>query len=225
MSLFRSISVIALAGLLSVPFCTLAQDGNTTTAPLTRAQRAELASKERAKDQLREGTTVRMEVVGGDTMPLAQLPAFTYIGERTFKSKKEQKRYTRLMKDVKKVYPYAELAGAKLNEFEDDLAKATTERQRNRYYKRVEKALRNEFGDELTNLSVREGRILIRLIDRETGDTSYELVQELRSGFTAFCFQGVARIFGHNLKSEYNAEEGEDELIEDIIVRIEAGLI
>ena len=214
--------VLALATLMAVGIEATAQEA---TAVRSRKGFKEKAKKEQAKEELRTGTTVRMQVVDGDTMPMAQLPAFTYIGERKFKSQRERKRYTRLMRDVKKVYPYARLAGEKMREYEAELTDVNSERQRKRYYKKVEKDLRDAFGDEISGLSVREGRILIRLIDRETKNTSYELVQELRSGFTAFCFQGVARLFGHNLKSEYNAEEGEDEMIEDIIKRIDAGLI
>ena len=91
-----------------------------------------------------------------------------------------------------------------------------------KFYKKFERELRAEYEGELKGLSVTQGRILIRLIDRETDNTSYELVKELRSGFTAFFWQGVARMFGNNLKTEYNPQKGEDKLIEDIMIDLES---
>lgn len=213
------IKTIVLSGLLLLSSAVIAQDGEVLAS---RKGFKEKAKTEMAKDALVNGTTVRTAVHDGDTMPLATLPAFTFIGEYTFKNKRERWRYKRLVKDVKKVLPYATLASTKLTEYEDELANAT-KRERRKYYRKVEKALDEQYGEEIRGLSVREGRILIRLIDRQTGDTSYELVQELRNGFTAFCFQGVARLFGHNLKNQYNPEEGEDAMIEHIIKKLEAG--
>ena len=87
-----------------------------------------------------------------------------------------------------------------------------------------EKELRDQFEDELIHLTISQGKILIKLVDRETGNTTYQVIQELKGGFSAFLWQGVARLFGSNLKSEYDADE-EDKMIEDIIVRIENGLL
>jgi hypothetical protein len=84
--------------------------------------------------------------------------------------------------------------------------------------------LRAQFENELVNLTITQGKILIKLVDRETGNTTYEVLKELKGGFSAFIFQGIARLFGSNLKSEYDAKE-EDRMIEDIIVRIENGQI
>ena len=115
----------------------------------------------------------------------------------------------------------AKLAGEKLRGYEGELAAIDSERKKKKFYKKVEKELKAEFGDELTKLTISQGRILIKLIDRETGDTSYELVSELRGNFSAFFWQGLARIFGHNLKSNYDPE-GEDRMIEEIVQRIES---
>ena len=86
----------------------------------------------------------------------------------------------------------------------------------------AEKELQSQFGDELKKLSMNQGRILIKLIDRQTGNTSYDLVKQLRGSFSAFMWQGVARLFGSNLKSEYDGS-GEDYLIEVAIKQIELG--
>lgn len=174
-------------------------------------------------DKLREGTTVTAIVIGKDTVPVVNLPVFRIMDVRNFKSKKEEKNYYRLKRDVMKVYPYAKLAGEKLRLYNDTLVKIPNERMRRKFLKRVEKELKDEFTDDLEDMGYNQGRILIRLIDRETGNTSYHLVEELRGTFSAFFWQSIARIFGHNLKSRYNPKEGEDKLIEEIVLLIENG--
>ncbi len=80
-----------------------------------------------------------------------------------------------------------------------------------------------KFAPELKRLTIIQGRILIKLIDRETGNTTYELIKKLRGSFSAFMWQSIARLLGDNLKAEYNAKE-DDKMIEDIIIRIENGM-
>lgn len=161
-------------------------------------------------------------VLDGDTLLQAQLPILTIYGTRSFKSLWEQRRYEKLVRNVRKVYPYARLAGAKLREYEIVLTKAHSERERKQLMKKAEKELNSRFGPELKKLTFSQGKILIKLIDRETGNTSYTLLQDLRGRFTAFVWQQFARIFGYNLKVKYNPQ-GEDRQIEEIVQRIEEG--
>lgn len=168
--------------------------------------------------------TVRGVIVDGDTMPFFQLKPVDVWEKRTFKTKRAEKKYSRLKKKVIKVYPYAKLAGVKLNEFASILDTVQSERQKKKFYKQIEEELKAEFGAELKKLSMSEGRILIKLIDRETGNTSYALVNDLRGKLTAFFWQSFARIFGHNLKDRYDPD-GDDREIEYIVQQIEAGLI
>jgi hypothetical protein len=123
---------------------------------------------------------------------------------------------------VKKVYPYAILAAAKLKEYNQIMEKMTDERTKKAYLKTVEKELKAEFEEPLKNLTTTQGRILLKLIDRETGNTSYELVKNFRGGFQAFMWQGVARLFGNNMKAEYDPN-GEDIMVERAIKLVEAG--
>ena len=90
--------------------------------------------------------------------------------------------------------------------------------------KNVETALKDQYGAELKRLSISQGKVLLKLIDRQTGKTSYELIKEMRGSFSVGMWQGIARIFGHNLKSEYDAQ-GDDKMIEHIIRRIELGAL
>ncbi|MGQ9848142.1 MAG: DUF4294 domain-containing protein, partial [Bacteroidales bacterium] len=105
---------------------------------------------------------------------------------------------------------------------EIELKKIPTEEGRKEYLKIAEKKLRADFEDEIKNLTMSEGRLLIKLINRETGKTSYELIKQLKGSFNAFLYQQIARLFGENLKEEYDAK-GEDKYIEEIVIRIENG--
>lgn len=174
-------------------------------------------------DKLRAGTTVTAVVIGNDTVPVVNLPVFRVMDVRNFKNKKEEKNYYRLKRDVMKVYPYAKLAGEKLRLYNDTLLKIPNDKLRRKFLKKIEQELKDEFTDDMEKMGYTQGRILIRLIDRETGNTSYHLVEELRGTFSAFFWQSIARLFGHNLKTRYNPKEGEDKTIEEIVLLIESG--
>jgi hypothetical protein len=162
-------------------------------------------------------------VVGTDTFAYFSLPWIVIEEQMPFATKRKYEQWTRLKHNVKKVYPYAIMAAARLKEYERELKNMPDEEMRKKYMAAAEKQLQKEFGEELKNLSMNQGRILIKLIDRETGNTSYDLVKQLRGSFSAFMWQSLARLFGSNLKSEYDPT-GEDRLIEVAIKQIEAGV-
>ncbi len=161
-------------------------------------------------------------IINGDTLPLIYLREITIFPPRVFKNKREAIHYTKLVRKIKKVLPYAKLAKLKIMLIESELKKIPTEQGRKEYIKIAEKKLREDFEDEIKNLTISEGRILIKLIDRETGKTSYELIKQLKGSFNAFLYQQIARLFGENLKEEYDPK-GDDKYIEEIVVRIENG--
>jgi hypothetical protein len=161
-------------------------------------------------------------IVDGDTLLLSTIDEVYIFPLRKFKSERDLRRYRRLIRNVKKAYPYAKLAKKKLDEIEANFLKLKTEKARKDYVKQVEKEIRDEYEEELKKLTITQGRILIKLIDRETGETSYELLKELRGSFSAFFWQALARLFGSNLKSEFDAQ-GEDRLINEIVILIENG--
>jgi hypothetical protein len=164
----------------------------------------------------------RMILDGNDTIYLSTIREIYVYPKRKFTSKRDYRRYQRLIYNVKKVYPYALLAKDKLKEVNAHMLTLKTEKQKKAYIKQVEKEIRSEFEGDLKNLTITQGRILIKLIDRETGDTSYELVKELRGAFPAIFWQTLARVFGSNLKSTFDAA-GEDKLLNEIVVMIENG--
>lgn len=158
----------------------------------------------------------------GDTIANIRLEPVQIHQRRTWKSRSKYNHYLRLQKKVVKVYPFAQLASLKLDKYAKELANVDSEKEKRKFYKRIEKEIKAEYEGELRNLTVSEGRILIKLLDRETGNTSYDLVEELRGKFSAFFWQSAARIFGHNLKSQYDPN-GADKEIEFIVQRIERG--
>ena len=159
-----------------------------------------------------------------DSMPDKDLEEVVVYAPRIFEKKRDYKRYRKLVKKIKKVYPYAKTANQWLTDINNNLEKIESEREKKVFIKQAEKRLRSEFEDELIKLTFSEGRLLIKLIDRETGNTSYELVKQLRGSFSAFFWQSVALLFGSNLKSEYDAEN-DDRLIEEIIYQIDNGFL
>lgn len=164
----------------------------------------------------------RARVIDGDTVPYATIPEVRIYARRRFKSKREQTRYSRMVWNVKRVLPYARIAAERLTAIEDSLQKITDERQRKAFIKSSEEALFAEFEKPLRKLTITQGKILIKLIDRETGDTSFQLIRTLKGRFSAFMWQSVARIFGSNLKMEYDPE-GKDKQIETIVLMIDDG--
>lgn len=162
-------------------------------------------------------------VENGDTIAYMSLPQVDIISERTFASTEERNKYLRLKHDVKKAYPYAILASLKLKEINNSLQNIPNKGDRKRFIKEKEKELKTQFESDLKNLTINQGKILIRLIDRETGNTSYDLVKDLRGTFSAFMWQSLASFFGSSLKAKYDPTQGEDKQIEEIIHQLENG--
>ncbi len=170
------------------------------------------------------GITVRASIVDGDTIPVIDLKPVTFFAPRYFSSRSEALRYQRLVFNVKRVYPYAQLAGIKLREYNEELSQIVSESKRRRVIRDIEKEIREEFEADLMRLNRTQGAILIKLIDRETSHTSYELLRDFRGAFSAVFWQSLGRLFGYNLKTPYDPN-GEDYLIEEIVLMIEAGAI
>ena len=192
---------------------------------LTEAQKDSIVRVIERRDSIRRSGDIyvaRRVILGDDTLWVADLDEVYIFPTHTFKNRWQYWRYTRLIYNVKKAYPWAKLAGQKLDEVEKHMGTLKTEKEQREYIKQVEKELLDDYKEDLKHLTITQGRILIKLVDRETGDTSYELVKELRGDLSAAFWQALARIFGSNLKSEYDAA-GEDKLIEEIVLKIEAG--
>jgi hypothetical protein len=160
----------------------------------------------------------------GVSLPEIQIKDVAVVAKQSSARKSYYRKYDRLVYNLKRVYPYALIVRARIEKVNQELMQITDERDRRRYIKDVEKDVFGEYEDDMKNMTITQGRLLIKLIDRETRNTGFELIKEYRGGLTAAFWQGVARIFGTNLKEEYDPY-GEDIIIELIIQDIEAGRI
>ncbi len=161
-------------------------------------------------------------VVDGDTLPLINLHSVDISAPLSPEAAAKLMAFNKLRRDVLRAYPYAKLAAVQLRYINDSIAHITNEHDKKKFIKETERQLRDDFEKDITKLTVTQGKILIKLVDRETGSTSYALVKELRGSIRAFLFQGLARLFGENLKSEFDGP-GEDAAIEAIVKQIEQG--
>jgi hypothetical protein len=165
--------------------------------------------------------TVRMRSIITDqgVMPYVTLPVFEVMARMPKKLAKQKQAYNRLRNAVYVTYPYAVRASRILKDVGRELALIKDNKKRKAYIESKEKVLKAEFGDKLENLSVYQGKVLMKLIHRETGDNCYEIIKELKGGFNARLYQTVAFFFGGNLKSEFNIQADKD--IEQFVREIE----
>ena len=142
------------------------------------------------------------------------------------KNKKSRKKYARLERDVRRVYPYALIINSLMKNYDglaDSLISYSLFKryiEKRRVFKEIETELISKYGYRFKKLTKNQGRILVRLINRETSKTSFNIIKEFRSIYSASFWQFTARIFGHNLKSSYDPQQGEDKMIEYILRRI-----
>lgn len=168
------------------------------------------------------GYRVPIEVQGTDTIFLFQLHSVYIFPPMKFKNKQQEKYYWKLVRDVKKTLPYSKLITKVIKETNDTLIHMRSDRDRDRYMKKFEKDIYKKYENSFKNMSFSQGKLLIRLIDRECDATSYELIKVYRGSFTAGFYQLFAKMFGADLKSEYGSGKN-DELIERIILQVESG--
>lgn len=144
-----------------------------------------------------------------------------YVSNRDyFKSAEERKKFLILQRRVHKTYPYAKIAADRLVGLNEGMKALKSERDKKKYFKLVENYLTNEFEDQLKKMSRKDGQILVKLIHRQTGSTTYDLIKELKSGWKAFWSNNTAKLFDINLKTTYDPYNvSEDFIIEGILFR------
>jgi hypothetical protein len=159
-------------------------------------------------------------VVDGDTIPGGRMLDVSVQTKMLQKWRQYWAEWTRLRNAVYVTYPYAKAAGKVMNEVNGMLVNVTDKKERKRIIKSREKELKKEFADKLVNLSVYQGKVLMKLIYRETGNNCYELIQEYKGGFTAGFWQTIAILFGSSLKQNYEPQD-KDRPIEIIVQDVE----
>lgn len=168
-----------------------------------------------AKDTI----TVPAIIYKGDTLSYKELSTVYIYLRLTRAQKKALREWTRLRNAVYVTYPYAKKAGVVFNDINNHLQHLPDKDKRKEYVKSREKDLREEFAKPITNLSVYQGKVLMKLIARETGNTCFEIIHDYKGSFSAGFWQSVAWIFGSSLKQTYNPRE-EDAQIEDIVMEV-----
>lgn len=161
---------------------------------------------------------IAVDTISEDSLPMALIVLKEVTVTDKNKSIERNKRIYFLTKKVRKVYPYAKLASERLTILNERLSKIKSKSERKKYTLLVQRYMEDEFEAELRKMSRTDGRILVKLIHRQTGRTTYDLVKELRSGWNAFWYNSTAKMFDINLKSEYHPDTNEEDfLIETIL--------
>ncbi|WP_223256127.1 DUF4294 domain-containing protein [Flavobacterium laiguense] len=175
-----------------------------------------IQAQEIKKDTVQMGYVLtENDTILSDTIQLPEI-----IIERHKMSDEDKKQFQLLQKRVYVTYPYARVAAERLTSLNRGMGKFTNKRDKKRYFKIVEDYLSNEFEARLKKLSKKQGQILVKLIDRQTGTTTYDLIKNLKSGWKAFLSNTTASMFDIDLKLKYQPfEVNEDYLIETILVR------
>lgn len=176
-------------------------------------------------DSVRDTSDVMMGIVQGkDTIIHKLIKPVIVFPDRKFENKRQYRRYTRYVLRVKKVYPLAVEARELLEKYEPQYYALEDKRDRKQLMKKLEKELLAQHKEELKKWSISDGRILLKLINRETERTPYALIQDFRGDFSAVFWQGIALLFKNNLKDGYDADD-EDKLLEEIVTMIELGYL
>ena len=165
---------------------------------------------------------VSKTVVDGDTIQYMEMQNVYVYPEPTFKNKRQQKAYTRLVRNVKKVLPIAKEVRQMLIETAEFVETIPTKKERDAHMKRVEEAIVKEYKPKMKKLTFSQGKLLIKLVDRECNSTAYEAIQAFIGPVRAGMWQAFAWMFGASLKKGYQPE-GVDKLTERVVLMVEAG--
>ncbi len=158
----------------------------------------------------------------GDSIPNVTLHEFYKYSPRQFKSKKEKERYTKLVRDVRYVFPYAKLVRQILIETYDFLQTLDTEEEKDRHIKAVEKSLKQQYEPTVRKITRTQGKLLVKLVDRECGQTSFDMVRAFLGPARANMYNFIGTLFGNNLRKHYDPE-GDDREVERIVRLVESG--
>ena len=198
-------------------FSTLIYIGTLFVYPLIYGQTdSEIGTEQKDSSEVMyyfvEGDSIAREIIDLDEVIL--------LDKLQFKSTEDRRQYLILRRKTRKVYPYAKLAAERLTTMSERLKTIERKGDRRRYTKRIQKYVEGEFSEKLKKLTHSEGRILVKLVHRQTGHTAFELVKELRTGWRAFWYNTTANLFEISLKDEFRPfEVKEDYMIEDILER------
>jgi len=171
-----------------------------------------------------QDTLRRTVVINGDTLRFINLKEVVIFPPKTFNNRFQERQYWRLVYNLKKVLPYSKIVAATVNQIEFKLGTLKTDKERRKFIKAMEDSLWKTYEGDMRQMTITQGILLFKLVDRETSNSTYYWIDSFRGSVNAFFWQGIARLFGTNLKSEYDPK-GEDQLIEQIVIYIEKGYL
>ncbi|WP_165024521.1 DUF4294 domain-containing protein [Dysgonomonas sp. ZJ279] len=160
----------------------------------------------------------------GDTIAVVQLRPVHVFAPYKFKNKKDREEYTKLVRDVKATYPYAKMIAGSIIETYEYMQTIPDEKAKQKHLEVVQKHMMDTYKPKMKKMSRSQGKILIKLIDRQCNTSSYNIVKSLVGSFKAGVYNTFAGIFGNSLKTEYDPL-GKDRAIEDIVIQIEEGTV
>ena len=166
--------------------------------------------------------SMMIQVRDGDTILLAFLHDIYVYPPLKFKNKKQEKFYWKTVRDVKKTLPYAKLITKEMAKADIELAKLDTKKERKKYWKSKEKELFRTYEKDFRDMTASQGQMLMKLMDRESSRTSYQLIQQYRGKASADFWQFVAKLFKNDLKEGYDGDD-KDRIVERVITLVEAG--
>ena len=167
------------------------------------------------------GARLLAQVVGNDTILLAYLHDIWVFPRKAFKNKEQERFFWRTVRDVKVALPYAKLVANELSKINYKLVDLKSDSERKKYLKQFEKEVFKKYEADLKKLSINQGRLLMKLIDRECNQSTFELIRSYKGTVSAYFWQGLALVFGSNLKTGYDASD-KDKIIEKVILLVEA---
>lgn len=176
---------------------------------------------QRSHDEIGQAYGAEVDQLTGDTIYLAVIREWYAMPKMKFKNKRQEKFYWRTVRDVKKTLPYAKLLAKELETTSALMAKMNKKEQ-HKFWKKYEKLLFAQYEDDFRHMTASQGQMLMLLVDRQCDQTSYELIKLFRGSFVAGFWQGVAKLFGNDLKEQYDGKD-KDRIVERIILLVENG--
>lgn len=183
-----------------------------------------LSQNEQQEEQPAETYKQMYIVSGGDTIPVFHLSTVHVFAAKKFKNNKERQAYSKLIRDVKKAYPYARMISTSIIETYEFMQTLPDDRARQKHLEEVQKYMMDRYKPEMKKMTKTQGKILVKLVDRECGTSSYEIVKALLGSFKAGVYNVFAGLFGNSLKTRYDPT-GADADIEAIVVQLEQGTL
>jgi hypothetical protein len=175
--------------------------------------------------QEKQATYIDMAVIyHGDTIAVVNLKPVYIFAPMKFKNEKQRQEYSKLVRDIRVAYPYAKIITTAVLETYEYMQSMPTDKERNKYMNDVQKYIMAEYKPKMRKMTKNQGKILIKLVDRQCNTSSYNIVKALVGSFKAGVYNTFASLFGNSLKAEYDPE-GKDAAIEAIVVQLEQGTL